>query len=385
MTRRFVLWTILALIALLASATSAAGVDDTKSSLYYEMPERVVVVSTVVGWHEDFEQLLREVGLIDENNDWIGGEAHLVQLGNMLGRGPQFLSGVELLMKLEKQAEQAGGKVHALHARTENMTLRGDLSRFRRPPEPPHYVRCAGPNAEAKLEEYIQKRVERYEKQMRAARKPEKMISPPRFRKHVESQVEIGAAELVEKVAPGTELGDWLRSRPALVRIGDYIFSFSGVHEKYADMTLEEIDDDARANLKNGVIFHPPLVNRESPIWWSGLAVTRSLDKSRRADWLLWKRNARGMVIGLSADPYYPAIEGRVIHINSRFSYSDEYPPVAVQIVDGGDRLFYLDGDDDPKRIPPPRDKDTEEPVVPPSIHQRERPEIPPFDQDSGG
>jgi len=375
-----------ALAAPAALGADETRVDDTQSSLYFEMPERIVVVSTVLGHHEEFEELLRRIGLIDENTDWIGGETHLVQLGNMFGRGPQLTEGIELLMKLEKQAEAAGGRVHALHGRTENMILRGDLSRLERQPEQPLYVKYAGPFAEENYEKYVDEMVERYQKDMRAAGEPEDIIIPHLHRNYVERQSAVGGPEFLATLEPGTEMGDWLHSRPALVRIGDFLFSFGGVHEKFAEMSLEEINDIALRNLRNGVVLQPRLVDKETPVWWSELAQQRALDKVRRSSWVLWKRDARAMVVGLGNHPYRPGIEGRVVHVNSRFDLSDTHPAIAVEIVDGGGRLFFLDKGEEKTltRIPAKRRMGEDAPTPPLSIRERQRPEIPPFDGGSG-
>ena len=52
-------------------------------------------------------------GLLDERGSWIGGEAHLVLMGDLVG-GAQSRLLLNAVMRLEREARRAGGRVHAL-------------------------------------------------------------------------------------------------------------------------------------------------------------------------------------------------------------------------------------------------------------------------------
>ena len=85
--------------------------------------ERIVAVGDV---HADGDQLiacLRAGGVIDEQQKWIGGKTHLVQLGDLVDPGPDLKKVMDLLMALEVQAQKAGGMVHALLGNHELMIL----------------------------------------------------------------------------------------------------------------------------------------------------------------------------------------------------------------------------------------------------------------------
>ena len=56
-----------------------------------------------------------------------GGEAHLVSLGDLLDRGNDSRAVMDLLMRLQEQAQQAGGRVHVVFGNHEQMNLIGDL------------------------------------------------------------------------------------------------------------------------------------------------------------------------------------------------------------------------------------------------------------------
>ena len=71
-------------------------------------PGRVVAFGDVHGAYEDWVTLLQEVGVINADLDWSGGNTYLVSLGDLIDRGPGSRSVVALMMKLDAQAEAAG-------------------------------------------------------------------------------------------------------------------------------------------------------------------------------------------------------------------------------------------------------------------------------------
>ena len=89
--------------------------------------ERVVAVGDVHGAYSRLVALLKGAKLIDANLDWSGGATHLVSLGDLLDRGPQSRKAMDLLMRLQSQAPDSGGRVHVLLGNHELMNLSGDL------------------------------------------------------------------------------------------------------------------------------------------------------------------------------------------------------------------------------------------------------------------
>jgi hypothetical protein len=61
----------------------------------------------------------------DDNLHWIGGKTHFVQTGDIMDRGDRAKEILDLLMRLEKEAEAAGGKVHILLGNHEEATITG--------------------------------------------------------------------------------------------------------------------------------------------------------------------------------------------------------------------------------------------------------------------
>src|SRR5271163_4171520 len=93
-----------------------------------EIPaEAVVAIGDVHGDFDDFIAILQRVGLIDAQHHWSGGKTILVQVGDVLDRGPKPREAMDLLMSLEKGAPSAGGRVVSLLGNHEMMNVMGDL------------------------------------------------------------------------------------------------------------------------------------------------------------------------------------------------------------------------------------------------------------------
>ena len=93
----------------------------------YDGVERVVAIADVHGAHGAMVAALKAADVIDDELAWAGGETHLVIVGDLLDRGAASRDAMDLLMRLETEAETAGGKVHALIGNHEAMNLIGDL------------------------------------------------------------------------------------------------------------------------------------------------------------------------------------------------------------------------------------------------------------------
>src|SRR6476661_7677855 len=104
------------IILLAMAALGALWAEDTWKGV-----DRIVAVGDVHGDLAQFVAVLRTANIIDRDNNWTGGKAHLVQDGDLFDRGPESKKLVEFLTKLEKQAKAAGGEVHCLIGNHETM------------------------------------------------------------------------------------------------------------------------------------------------------------------------------------------------------------------------------------------------------------------------
>jgi len=80
--------------------------------------------------HADLAQsraALTLLGLVDERLRWIGGNATLVQTGDLVDRGPDSLPLLKQWWELQAQARAAGGRVVTLLGNHEALNMEGDL------------------------------------------------------------------------------------------------------------------------------------------------------------------------------------------------------------------------------------------------------------------
>jgi len=90
---------------------------------------RLIAVGDIHGELEGFQLVLRLENLIDDKNQWCGkdGDA-LIQIGDMIDRGPHSRESVKFIRDLQKQAEKSEGRVIRLFGNHELMALQGYFS-----------------------------------------------------------------------------------------------------------------------------------------------------------------------------------------------------------------------------------------------------------------
>jgi len=75
---------------------------------------RIVVVGDIHGDFDKLKNILHHAKLVDDNDDWIGTDSILVQLGDLTDRGSGLKNILDLLIKLREQARERGGIVYML-------------------------------------------------------------------------------------------------------------------------------------------------------------------------------------------------------------------------------------------------------------------------------
>ena len=92
-----------------------------------DVADAVIAIADVHGDFDDFVAILQHTGLIDKQNHWAGGKATFVQTGDLIDRGPKPREVMDLMMALEKEAPNSGGRVVGLLGNHEMMNIMGDL------------------------------------------------------------------------------------------------------------------------------------------------------------------------------------------------------------------------------------------------------------------
>ncbi len=113
---------LLALIVLLTLPHAAWSRD-----WRFDDVDRVVAIADIHGAYDAMVETLQNVDILDDDLSWMGGQSNLVIVGDILDRGPKSRAAMDLLMRLEGEAEAAGGRVHVLIGNHESMILTGDM------------------------------------------------------------------------------------------------------------------------------------------------------------------------------------------------------------------------------------------------------------------
>ena len=121
--RAFLVATITVMSLCLAPPRTGHAQEDWR---YTNVP-RVVAVGDVHGATDSLIELMKLTGLINDTLQWIGEDAHFVSLGDLLDRGPDSRAAMDLLIRLQSEAQAAGGRVHVVLGNHEVMNLMGDL------------------------------------------------------------------------------------------------------------------------------------------------------------------------------------------------------------------------------------------------------------------
>jgi hypothetical protein len=274
--------------------------------------DRVVAVADLHGDFAKFIYILAhpQVALIDNDLRWIGGKAHLVQLGDILDRGPQARRIIDLLMRLEKEAESAGGMVHVLLGNHEEMNITGIALDY------PNYVT-------------VEQLVSFLPEDFRKAREAGYIRSlPPEERRRAEIdgldvETDQGLYDFWRSIIASKDsearrayvqgfndsVGDWFIKKNSVVMINGVIYVHGGISEDISKWPLREINTVVRSELQQfqaimrdpqrmAAPFKPKLVyDPDGPLWFRGLAESGRAAQAE-VDRILQNMGARAMVIG---------------------------------------------------------------------------------------
>jgi hypothetical protein len=195
----------------------------------YSGVERIVAVSDIHGAYQPLVATLRNAAVLDRDLAWSGGSTHLVIVGDILDRGPDSRDVMDLLMRLEGEAEAAGGMVHVLIGNHEAMNLIGDL----------RYVAKEefAAFADEETEEERTRWLASFAKQKGADLDESQLL-----RQEFDERFPAGFfAHRREFEADGT-YGAWLLSQPVLVVINGTAFVHGGLSPMIADIGLDGVN-----------------------------------------------------------------------------------------------------------------------------------------------
>jgi len=194
----------------------------------YTGVERIVAVSDIHGAYAPFERTLLQAGIVNASLVWAAGAAHLVINGDLLDGGPDSRSVMDLVMRLEGEAVQAGGRVHVLLGDHEVMNLVGDL----RYVSTEEYAAFTNDEPPEERERWFQ----RYKAQQLAVGEETAL--------RVQFDVRYPPGFFGHRAAFGSDgtYGSWLLEKPLIVIINDTVFVHGGLSPRVAEMGLDGIN-----------------------------------------------------------------------------------------------------------------------------------------------
>jgi len=236
-------------------------------------PPRIVAVGDLHGDFQAWGVISRAAGIADSDGHWSGGKTILVQLGDITDRGPDSLLIIRNLQQLQKEAPKAGGKVIVVLGNHEAMNLTGDL-RYVTPGE---YAAFATPQSAAVRDSYFAANRARLE-----AADPS--LSPAAIRDKFNKVTPLGWVEHQKAWGPTGELGRWVRSNPAMVKLHGTLFVHGGISAELSKSPLDEVNRKVAAAMAKGdggmdSILYDPL----GPLWYRGLVIRDADAQAARA------------------------------------------------------------------------------------------------------
>jgi hypothetical protein len=210
-------------VKLRGPANDAAGTLVTSARTPGKTP--VFVVADTHGEYEILVGMLRAHRVLGSKLEWKFGCGHLVVLGDVFDRGPNHLEILWLLYKLEAEARKAGGGAHLVLGNHELMAMRGDL-RYLHP-------------------------------------------------KYADTARTLEVSSYARLFAADTLLGQWLRSRPAVLKLDDMLYLHGGISRALVDsqLSLADVNATVRSVLRDepghGAVAEL-VMGMLGPLWYRG-------------------------------------------------------------------------------------------------------------------
>jgi len=352
--------------------------------------ERVVAIADVHGAYEAMVETLGNVGILDDNLEWAGGESHLVIVGDLVDRGPRSRDALDLLMRIEGEAATAGGKVHVLIGNHESMNMIGDLRYVSKA----EYAAFAGDESQEQRNRWFR---------VWARRDGGNRASQ---RDRFDSEFPAGFFALREAFGPQGRYGKWLLQKNVVAVINGTAFVHGGLPPEVANIGLEGINRDLRQDLIDYVEavailmdaevllptdafydhetivnnYVPPLdapqeildalamVNKlsdasvlhsDGPLWYRGNVACSEIVEAHRLEASLKAIGADRVVVGHTPTPTRKVLQrfdGRIVEVDTgmlNFYYKGSGNAL---VMEGGElRVFNQSGADAYAPIPHPR------------------------------
>lgn len=270
-----------------------------KHSFRQEKPAKTLVVSDLHGHLDAFVAFLKGNGVVDDNLNWIFGANQLIMIGDFLDRGRDDNGIGWLTYKLEKEAEDAGGRLDYLIGNHDDMVMKDDL----RYTHEAHFIFTAAAGI-------------------------------PYHRLY----------------AANTEMGRWLRDKYLIITVGKNLFVHAGLGPDFLEKKYKigEINELAwrftgyPTNVKKELHGRNELLfGDKGPLWYRGLVENSEAHppiSSEDLDKVLKYYKADRIIVGhTEVDEVDWRYDGRVIAVNVHHSDNLKRNGTAGILIEGED------------------------------------------------
>ncbi len=197
---------------------------------------KIVAFGDVHGAYDELVSLLKETGMIDNNLNWSGGNTDLVSMGDLIDRGPRSRDVVDLIMKLQKQAPESGGRVYVVLGNHELMEMTGNRDYITQADYAAFAGEATKKDREHLRQEYIRDHKDKNDKNY--SDEFDKLYPP-------------GFIAYERAFSPEGYIGKWILKQPFILKINDTVFVHGGISSEIAEKSLSEINEEGKTDLNN--------------------------------------------------------------------------------------------------------------------------------------
>ena len=216
---------VLALAAALVAAVAVAP--------QAQSARRVVAIGDVHGSLDGLLAVLRAAGLVSADGRWSGGTATLVQTGDVTDRGAGVRGAFDLIRRLAKEADAAGGRVVPVLGNHEAMNLLGELRDVT-----PEICATFARSDSDKIRDDAWRDYEKLVQRRARDREGEQPPGLSRTKEGFLGAYPRGCLEYRLALGPDGDYGKWLRTLPIAARVERSVFMHAGAPPD----TVESID-----------------------------------------------------------------------------------------------------------------------------------------------